>query len=272
MKRRTLVLFFGGALLLATAWAQEQTENQQNQESQLEMAGMDMSGHDMSDMKSMTGMESDGSAHAMHTMESRHMDMGPHMKMTAVREAKPGDAERAEKIVEAARVTAEKYQDYHAALADGYKIFLPNVPQKQYHFTNNRYAFASAFHFNAEHPTSLLYEKHGEDYKLIGVMYTAPKRVSEEQLDKRIPLSIAQWHEHVNFCAPPADKKNQMWGPQARFGLAGSITTKDECEAAGGRFMPVIFGWMVHVYPFEQKPEDVWAVDRGDDHNHNHGD
>src|SRR5207248_7988654 len=114
MKRRTLFLFFGGALLLATAWAQEQTENQQNQESQLEMAGMDMSGHDMSDMKSMTGMESDGSAHAMHTMESRHMDMGPHMKMTAVREAKPGDAERAEKIVEAARVTAEKYQDYHA--------------------------------------------------------------------------------------------------------------------------------------------------------------
>ena len=131
MKRRSLVLFFGGALLLATAWAQDQTENQQNQESQHEMAGMDMSGHDMSDMKSMTGMESDGSAHAMHTMESRHMDMGPHMKMTAVREAKPGDAERAEKIVEAARATAEKYQDYHAALADGYKIFLPNVPQKQ---------------------------------------------------------------------------------------------------------------------------------------------
>lgn len=28
-------------------------------------------------------------------------------------------------------------------------------------------------HFNPEHPTSLLYEKHGEDYKLLGVMYTA---------------------------------------------------------------------------------------------------
>jgi hypothetical protein len=269
MKRRTLVSLCAATLLAATAWAQEQTENQQNQESQLEMPGTSISSHHISDMKGMTGMESDGSAHAMHTMESRHMDMGPHMRMTAVREAKPGDAERAEKTVEAARATAEKYQDYHAALADGYKIFLPNVPQKQYHFTNNRYAFASAFHFNAEHPTSLLYEKHGDDYKLIDVMYTAPKRMSEDQLDRRIPLSIAQWHEHVNFCAPPADKRNEMWGPQARFGLAGSIETKDECESAGGRFMPVIFGWMVHVYPFEQKPENIWAVDRG--HHHSHG-
>ena len=23
-----------------------------------------------------------------------------------------------------------------------------------------------------------------------------------------------------------------------------------------------IFGWMVHVYPFEQKAEDVWSVQR----------
>ena len=26
--------------------------------------------------------------------------------------------------------------------------------------------------------------------------------------------------------------------------------------------MPQIFGWMVHVYPFEQKPEDIWSVER----------
>ncbi len=38
-------------------------------------------------------------------------------------------------------------------------------------------------HFNPEHPTSLLYEKHGDDYKLIGVMYTAPKRLGEDELD-----------------------------------------------------------------------------------------
>ena len=49
-----------------------------------------------------------------------------------------------------------------------------------YHFTNYRYAMEAAFNFNPEHPTSLLYEKHGDDYKLIGVMYTAPKRLSED--------------------------------------------------------------------------------------------
>ena len=270
MRNRIVFVFCCTLLLAAMAPAQDETEIEKNQSSQHDMAGMDMSGHDMSGMKDMGGMESDGSAHAMHTMESRHMDMGPHMKMTALRDPKPGDEERAEKIVASARKAAAKYQDYHAALADGYEIFLPNVPQKQYHFTNKRYAFASAFRFNPEHPTSLLYETHGDDYKLIGVMYTAPKRMSEDQLDERIPLSIAQWHEHVNFCAPPADKKNEMWGANAKFGLRGSISTQEACDAAGGKFMPVIFNWMVHVYPFEQKPGDIWAVDRG--HEHNHGD
>ncbi len=32
--------------------------------------------------------------------------------------------------------------------------------------------------------------------------------------------------------------------------------------------MPQIFGWMVHVYPYEQKPEDVWSVE----HQHEHMD
>ena len=39
--------------------------------------------------------------------------------------------------------------------------------------------------------------------RLIGVMYTAPKRYRESDLNERIPLSIAQWHEHVNFCRVP---------------------------------------------------------------------
>jgi hypothetical protein len=129
------------------------------------------------------------------------------------------------------------------ALADGYRIFLPNVPQKQYHFTNYWYAFEAALHFDPDHPTSLLYEKHGNDYKLIGVMYTAPKNASEEELDRRIPLSIAQWHAHINMCVPPEEKRRELWGPHPKFGLAGSISTKEECEAAGGRFVPQMAGW-----------------------------
>jgi hypothetical protein len=213
-------------------------------------------------MPDMAGMNNDGSAHAMLSMADRKMDMGPHMKMTTLRDLKPGDQEKADQVVSAARKAAEKYTDYKVALADGYKIFLPNVPQKQYHFTNYRYAFEAAIEFNPEHPTSLLYEKNGDEYKLIGVMYTAPKNSNWNELDQRIPLSIAQWHAHINLCMPPADRKREAWGSNARFGLAGSITTKDACEAAGGKFMPQIFGWMVHVYPFEQKPEDIWSAER----------
>jgi len=221
-------------------------------------------GHDMHDMdmKDMPGMESDSSARAMHSMEGRHMDMGPHMKMTALRDPQPGDAERAALVAAAARRVANRYSDYKVALADGFKIFLPNVPQKQYHFTNYWYGFEAAMYFDPERPTSLLYEKHGDGYKLIGVMYTAAQNASEDELNQRIPLSIAQWHAHVNLCVAPPDRRKEALKPHPQFGLNGSITTQAACDAAGGKFLPQIFGWMVHVYPYEHKPEDIWSVER----------
>jgi len=258
-----LVLIF---LLASVTWGQQQSATPTQQT----MPGMDMSGHDMSNMHTkdmpMGGdkdkdNDSDAGAHAMHSMEG-HMDMGPHMKMTALRPPKPGDAERAKQVAEAALKASEKYLDYHVALADGFKIFHPEIPQKMYHFTNYSYGWEAAFGFNPEHPTSLLYEKHGDDYKLIGVMYTAPKRLSEDQLDERIPLSIAQWHEHVNFCGAPAGRKNEYLNPHPQFGLRGSITTEEACTAAGGTFHPIIFNWMVHLYPFEKDQASIWSVDR----------
>jgi hypothetical protein len=213
-------------------------------------------------MRDMAGPNTDGTAHAMRSMEDRQMSMGPHMKMTTLRDPKPGDQDKADQVVAAARKAAEQYTDYKVALADGYKIFLPNLPQRQYHFTNYRYAFEAAISFNPDHPTSLLYEKQGDGYKLVGVMYTAPKNANWNELDQRIPLSVAQWHAHINMCLPPSDRRNEAWGAHAKFGLAGSITTRADCDAAGGKFMPQIFGWMVHVYPFEQKPEDIWSVER----------
>lgn len=220
------------------------------------------------DMHDMPGMGGDGSAHAMHAMEGHHLEMGAHMKMTALRDAKPGDEERAAQVVEAARKAAEKYTDYRIALSDGYKIFLPQLPQKQYHFTNYWYALEAARRFNPQHPTSLLYEKHGADYKLIGVMYTAPAKLSTDELDARIPLSIARWHEHTNFCGAPKGRESEYFGPHAKFGLLGSITTEQECNAAGGKFRPQIFGWMVHVYPNENTQAAIWSVERQMDHHH----
>lgn len=203
-----------------------------------DMKGMNMSSHAMSHMPVQNQSDDSSvgaSVHAMHSMEGHHMDMGPHMKMTALRSARPGDAERAQKVVVAARSLMEKYKDYHTALNDGFKILHPEVPQKQYHFTNYRNAFAAAFKFDPDHPTSLLYEKDGEGYRLVGVMYTAPKRFTEDDLNPRIPLSIAQRHEHVNFCAAPAGRKGEMAGPDPKFGLRGSITTQAEMRRSRRR-------------------------------------
>jgi hypothetical protein len=233
------------------------------QNSPQDMKGMNMPGHDMSRMAALgSGDDPDATAHAMHSMEGHHMDMGPHMKMTTLRPPGPRDAEKAQKVAETARGVMEKYKDYQVALNDGFKIFHPELPQKQYHFTSYRYAIEAAFRFNPEHPTSLLYEKNTGGYRLVGVMYTAPKRFTEDDLNQRIPLSIAQWHEHVNFCAPPTGRKQEMFGAAPRFGLKGSIATQAECEANGGDFHPVIFSWMVHLYPLEKDAAQIWSVDR----------
>lgn len=256
--RKILISVFFLLSLLAFTSAQEQTPSIDKSH---DVSGMNMPKHDMSNMG--------GEGNAMHSMEDRHMHMGPHMKMTALRPVKPGDQEKADQVVEAARRVAEKYKDYKVALADGFKIFFPNVPQKQYHFTNYEYAFHATSQFDPDRPTSLLYEKHGDDYKLIGVMYTAKKTATEDELDVRVPLSIAQWHAHVNLCMPPADKRSEVLQSHPRFGLRGSISTKEDCDAAGGRFMPQVFGWMVHVYPMETKAEDIWSVEK---QMHGHGD
>jgi hypothetical protein len=229
------------------------------------MPGMDMAHSGTSDDREISSPGGDASA--MHAMEHRHMNMGPHMKMTELRPLKPGDKEKADQVVQAARAAVEKYKDYKAALADGYTIFLPKVLQKQYHFTHYGNAWEARYHFNPSRPTSLLYEKHGNDYKLVGVMYTARREATEDELDWRIPLSIAQWHAHVNFClAPPHQNKEDVLPQSTKFGLRGSILTKEACEAAGGKFFPQVFGWMVHVYPFAQKREDIWSVERQHDH------
>jgi hypothetical protein len=190
--------------------------------------------------------------------------------MTAAREARPGDEARAAGVAAEARRAVEKYKDYRAALRDGYEILLPHVPQKMYHFTNYRYGFEAAFGFNPEHPTSLLYEKEKNGgYKLIGVMYTAPATATPDELNSRVPLSVAQWHLHTNFCAAPRGREREYFTPKpAKFGLAGTITTNEQCEAEGGRFLPHIFGWMVHVYPNEKNPREIWSVERQMEHHH----
>ena len=219
------------------------------------------------DHGSMPGMDMDDAsaneAHAVHDMTPGHMDShNLHMRMTAMRPQTPEDSHRANEMVAQLRTGIEKYKDYHVALNDGYKIFLPNLPQPEYHFTNYWNGFLEAFTFDPSRPTSLLYKKTTGGYDLVGAMYTMPKRATEAQLDARVPLSMAMWHLHTNLCMPPKDqRRNADW---TRFGLRGSIATEQACDAAGGRFSPVIFGWMMHVYPYEDSLDKVFAMHHHD--------
>jgi hypothetical protein len=200
-----------------------------------------------------------------------HPGMSAHMYITALRPVKPGDQAKAAAIVSAAKQAMAPYQDYHKALDDGYEIFLPNVPQSQYHFTKAAYALEARTSFDPLKPTSLLYKKTPDGYTLVGAMYTDRVDASEEEIDGRIPLSIARWHQHVNFCKAPEGHKAEYFGPGAKFGLLGSITTEEACAAAGGKFFAHIFGWMVHVYPYEKDPQGIWST-MDDDHGHDNMD
>ena len=211
-----------------------------------------MSRMDMDDAKA-------NEAHAVHDMTRGHIDAhNLHMRMTPMRPEAPQDTARANETVAQLRSGIEKYKDYHVALNEGYQIFLPNLPQPEYHFTNYWNGFLEGFSFDAARPTSLLYRKTSNGYELVGAMYTMPKRATEEQLNARVPLSVAMWHLHTNLCMPQKGQfRNADW---TKFGLKGSIATEEACDAANGRFQPVIFGWMVHVYPFEDSLDKVFAM------------
>jgi hypothetical protein len=185
-----------------------------------------------------------------------------HMRMTEMRPQTAADVERAKQVAAQLRAGIDKYRDYHVALNEGYKIFLLNLPQQEYHFTKYQNGFLEALRFDPSEPTSLLYRKTADGYELVGAMYTMPKSATEEQLNERVPLSVAMWHQHTNLCMPPmGEMQTADW---SKFGLKGSIATQEACHEAGGRFHPTIFGWMVHVYPYEDSLDKIFAMHHQD--------
>ena len=205
-------------------------------------------------------MNMDHHDHAEGTVEAmiphqRHA--GPHMRWTTLRPANPGDAQRADQIVQSLRQALAKYKDYRVAMNDGYIPLHPERTPKHYHFANKQRRFLARVRFDPAEPTALLYKKSGEGYELEGAMYTGPRGMSEDQLNDRIPLSVAQWHAHVNLCLQPDGSGRRITRKQ--FGFKGTIATESECQQAGGRFVPQAGGWMIHVYPFEATPVQIWT-------------
>lgn len=230
------------AVLFALLTAAPMDARQQQGSSKDNMASMDMSG-DMKDMgPSMAAMAG-------------------HMYVTPLRPKQPGDEEKARAVVAEVRASIERYRDYHKALADGYVIGNPNVNEPQFHFTKEANVLEAEHRFDPTKPSSLLYfQAPTQRYKLEGVMFTVPPTASEDELNERIPLSVVRWHKHVNFCAAPANRVKEYLGKHPKFGMFGSIKAADACRAEGGTFYPVIFTWMIHVFPFETDFKDVFSM------------
>jgi hypothetical protein len=174
-----------------------------------------------------------------------------HMQMTLRSPRQPGDRARADDIIAVARRVMAEYPTVQAAEADGFTKFLPRIPLPIEHYTKREYALeAYRGHFDPTHPTSLIFQRSGSTQTLVGVMYTASNRADRDELNRDVPLSFGSWHRHVDFCL------------RSHFGMRGSIDTADACAKAGGTFIPIVFGWMVHVWPNEKTDDAIWAVDR----------
>jgi hypothetical protein len=183
-----------GAVLLTQLPAHASQQGQQDQQMG-SMPGMDMSGgkNGKSGMPEMAGMAD------MSNMGPSMAAMAGHMYMTPLRPKQPGDEEKAKAVIAQAKATMERYKDWHKALTDGYVIANPKLEQPQYHFTNQANTREADFQFDPSKPTSLLYRRTPtQRYKLEGVMYTARPNTTEDELNRRIPLSIARWHEHIH--------------------------------------------------------------------------
>jgi hypothetical protein len=188
------------------------------------------------------------------------MKMGDHMQMSLKGKPQPGDEQRARQIVAAARGVIAHYSDVDTALRDGYQPFHPSGRLgEEVHYTSSRYHRQEQRRVNYDHPGSILYQRTPEGMKAVGVMYTAPQDSTPEHLNALAPLSIATWHRHVDFCGGPRGLSLQeQFAPNAQFGPQGSIHTEAACAEAHGLWIPVVFGWMTHVYPNAKSPGHVW--------------
>ena len=193
----------------------------------------------------------------------------PQTLMTHLTRPEPGDRQQADRILETARRALRPYHDVAAAERAGYQSFPPNPsPGLQViHYVNTGINETDGVDYSR--PGSLLYERDGRGgLKLLGAMYTAPVSADLAELDRRVPLSVTQWHLHQNVCVPRPLWDEDEWARTTRdgkpvYGPGGSAVTEAACERVGGRFLPTVFGWMAHVNAFADDPRDIWNAHYG---------
>ena len=268
-KRQSLPVSFPFAvklalILTATLLASPHSRSQQRQDQQTQQdPHANMPGMNMHDHPGMTTHED------MTDMGPSMAAMAGHMYTTPLRPKLPDDLDKAKTVVATLKASIDRYKDYRKALSDGYHIANPKLKQAQYHFISDANTHEADLRFDPSKPTALLYRRTPmREYLLEGVMYTANPDATEDELNQRIPLSVARWHRHVNVCWAPEDKANDYKSAHPKFGMFGSINTKDACIAERGDFRPYMFTWMIHIFPYEPDFKDVFSMN--DDISHVH--
>ncbi|QLE00219.1 hypothetical protein HX109_01060 [Galbibacter sp. BG1] len=207
------------------------------------------------------------------------MPNDPHMAMTKKLPEQDGDQRRADSLVEVIEKNIIRFKDIDVAKEEGYEFFPPEPPADMniVHLVHRKYSEKEMKKgFNSEKPGSILYERDGNGWKLIGAMITAPVDASKEELNDLAPLSVTQWHLHQKVCVPKPIWDKEEWQktfPDGTpvYGPTSSIASKSDCEKFDGTFLPVVFGWMTHAYVYLDNPNDVWNQMYGHDHGGHHG-
>ena len=116
----------------------------------------------------------------------------------------PADQQRADQILASLRRAIEPFKDYRVAEAAGYKQFLSKVPQEIYHFTNWSNAFAERVLVRSRAADLAdVQARAGRLRTRRRDVHRAAEQATQDQLNERVPLSIATWHLHTNLCLPP---------------------------------------------------------------------
>lgn len=199
-----------------------------------------------------------------HLSADPQPDTEVHLQLTRARGATADDSTRSDLLLLAMRGALKRYADVRVAAADGFEELPASEGKHSIHHLSN-WTWARSTTFDPAKPTSLLYREQSDgSLSLVGAMYTAPASFSAAQLDQRIPVSVARWHEHVNWCAPKAGGSGSEWlemkGGSPIYGPESPVATKEACDSAGGHFYPRVFGWMVQVQLVgSDDPAFVWG-------------
>jgi hypothetical protein len=187
-----------------------------------------------------------------------HTGMGvdPFGHTRVLRRSEPSAADfvRARALTARLAAAIAPFATTERAVAAGYITTDERVPVGSLkHYVNERNFERGMHGFDPDAPMALLYRRTDAGFELAGAMYDAPIASTPAELDRRVPISLGQWHAHVKICQP---KRGASVPPKLAdgFGFSGWIANETECARAGGNFIPVVYGWMVHVYPFAGDP------------------